>query len=104
MFLTGTLLWCRGKNAAEIRRFTFVAPVVFAMVFLVTWVPFIFVTGSTGSDNVQTAFVSGGAFALYCLGLGYAYVLVVHGGYALLERWGKVGPMVEVATKNQNRS
>jgi len=94
LFLAGALLWCRGKGAAEIRRLTFIAPILFALVFLVMWVPFMLFIDRTDRD-LESAFMSGGYFALICVALGYTYVVIVHLGYAALEKRGKIGPIGE---------
>ncbi len=85
VFLFAVLFWFRYSDATALGLFSLVAPLVYAMFFLVLWAPVVLILdrATISLDQVFTLVAVYGAF---CLGLGYVYVLLAHAAYALL-RW-----------------
>ncbi len=75
VFVAAVVLWSRGKSARAIHRLSFVSPPLFAAAS-----PYAF----------DAALTSASYYAAFCLGLGYVYVALIHGAYAVLRRLGKV--------------
>lgn len=93
VFAAAVLLWSRRWSAGAIRTFTLVAPPLFAAVFFVLWVPFVLLTDAS-PHALGAALTSGAYYAALCMGVGYAYVLLVHGLYGVLRLVGVVGPVI----------
>ncbi len=89
VFVAAVVLWSRGKSARAIHRLSFVSPPLFAAVFVTLWVPFVLIADSS-PYAFDAALTSASYYAAFCLGLGYVYVALIHGAYAVLRRLGKV--------------
>jgi hypothetical protein len=86
--LAAPLLWrFRGSPASAYRRFSFVAPLVFAA-FL--WLWFSAFLLPQGDLAFHQQLLLAGAYAAFALPVGYAYVLLAHVLLALLRRLGTV--------------
>ena len=82
LFITGLFFWMRNKNAKDIQRMTFVAPLLFIPVFLLSvlvFLPIQLITTGTIDVNAGIVFIC----CVFIIILGYLYVLVVNGVYFL---------------------
>lgn len=84
LFLACLFFWMRDKNAKEIQRMTFFAPILFVPVFLLCVLLFApiqqMITGKVD--------INGGIVFICCVFiiiLGYVYVLAVNGAYLLFK-------------------
>lgn len=83
IFLAGVLLWTTNRPVGAIRRFTYVAPLVYLGPFLVhLYIYAVVKTKSpTGGLAVHEWPTVIGYFTMFTFGIGYAYVLLAHAGY-----------------------
>ena len=79
----GVLRWMRGKNEEQVRRASFLAPLIVLPICWLCWAVFFLVTlGETSSNWVESVFYVA-YFSLFEIVIGYAYVAVVHVGLQL---------------------
>jgi hypothetical protein len=94
-FIGGLFFWMRNKDYRAIQRMTFIAPLLFALLFLCI-VVFIVVPLqmlSTGRVRAEGNALSG--LCILILMVGYFYVLLTNAGFYLLKWLGVITGEVE---------
>ncbi len=91
IFLAGFYLWANYKDGKQIHYFTYLAPIIYVLVFLPYLAAFILVTDPSKLDNIFSFFVSADlweAYYLYgkiALVVSYAYIILFNIGYWILK-------------------
>jgi hypothetical protein len=94
-FIGGLFFWMRNKDYKAIQRMTFIAPLLFALLFFCI-VVFIIVPLqmlSTGQVRAEGNALSG--FCILILIVGYFYVLLTNAGFYLLKGLGYIAEEAE---------
>ena len=89
LFVVAVVLWSRGKSARAVFRFSFVTPLLYAVILSVLWFLFALFPNPSPS-SLDAALSSTSYYAGLGVGLGYVYVALVHVAYAVLWRIRKV--------------
>lgn len=78
----------KNKNVRQIRSLTFISPFLFSAIFFLIWL--VMAIFDRDHLDLKPALIAATLYAPICMGLGYTYVLLTHGFYYLLRKWGKV--------------
>jgi len=79
VFLAGALIWSRHETVERIQGFTFVAPLIYALILGASVILFCLIT--VDADGMSDAF----PFGLFGIVFGYLYVIPVNALYGLLK-------------------